>query len=93
MARYRVTISSSDKDAMLDLVREHGVTVIDHGLRVRPGEPFHVDAIVDEADIAKLESHGYAVERHEDVDHAGRERQREIGRGNRYFKGPARDEE
>ena len=93
MARYRVTISTADKEAALDLVRKHGVTVLDHGLRIREGALFSVDAIVDQADIGRLESLGYAVEQHEDIDKAGRERQREVGRGNRYVKDPPRGKE
>lgn len=93
MARYRVTISSPDKEAILDLVRKYGVAVVDHGLRTPPGEPYTTDAIVDQSDIAELESKGYRIERHEDVDAAGRERQREVGRGNRYAKGSGRGKE
>jgi hypothetical protein len=93
MARYRVTISSPDRETMLDLVRKHGVAVLDHGLRAQPGEPFSVDAIVDQSDIGRLESKGYFIEQHEDVDKAGRERQREVGRGNRYLKDTRRGKE
>jgi hypothetical protein len=93
MARYRVTISSPDKEAMLDLVRTHRVNVLDHGLRARPGEPFSVDAIVEQSDIGRLGAMGYVVQQREDVDKAGRERQREVGRGNRYVRDPPRGKE
>lgn len=97
MARYRVTISGPDQQSMLDLVRKHGVNVLDHGVRVGATETFRadaisVDAIVDGSDIPPLETAGYIVVRHEDIDKAGAERQREVGRGNRYAKKPEREE-
>ena len=75
---------------MLDLVRKHRVPVLDHGIRSRRGaaQLHSVDAIVRDSDIADLEANGYAVERFEDVDEAGRERQKEVGQGNRYLKRP-----
>jgi hypothetical protein len=85
-----VTISAPSRDAMLDLVRRHDVNVFDHGLRRRGDHGYAVDAILDEAAIAGLTAAGYLVDRHEDVDLAGRERQREVGRGNRYS--PSRQE-
>ena len=69
MPRYRVTISGQGYEPMADLVRLHQVTV---------------DAIADDGVIQKLVQAGYAVERHEDVDELGRQRQQEVGQGNRY---------
>jgi len=63
LARYRVTITSPDRNAMLDLVRVHGVAVIDHGLRPPGPEGYRADAIVQNAEIAALKAHGYAVQR------------------------------
>jgi hypothetical protein len=86
VARYRVTITSPDREAMLDLVRLHRVDVFDHGLRPPEDRGYAVDAVLDDAAITALAEAGYAVERHEDVDVAGRKAQREVGRGNRYKK-------
>lgn len=93
MARYRVTICGSSREAMLDLVRKHRVPVLDHGARARRGplESYSVDAIVEDMAIADLEAKGYIVERHEDVDKAGSERQKEVGRGNRYRQPPTHE--
>jgi hypothetical protein len=85
MARYRITISSSSGQAMSDLVRIYTIPVLDHGARRQEGR-FSVDAIVDEADIARLRQAGYTVEQHEDVDLTGKERQQEVGQGDRYKK-------
>jgi hypothetical protein len=84
MARFRVTISSDNRDAMLDLVRQYRIAIIDHGLRSGGGRAYSADALVNESQIPMLESKGYFIEQHEDVDRAGRERQQEVGRGNRY---------
>jgi hypothetical protein len=68
MARFRVTIWSDNRDAMLDLVRQYRIAVIDHGLRSGGGRAYNTDALVDESQIPMLESKRYFVERHEDVD-------------------------
>jgi hypothetical protein len=68
---------------MLDLVRKHLIEVEDHGSRSTESG-YTVDAIAEPSDIQKLEDAGYHVERHEDVDETGKERQGEIGRGDRY---------
>ncbi|MFQ6397351.1 hypothetical protein ACLMAJ_28325 [Nocardia sp. KC 131] len=70
---------------MSDLVRKRHLRLLEHGARQSEERGFSVDAIVEESAIADLIAAGYDVERHEDVDLAGRERQREVGRGNRYI--------
>jgi hypothetical protein len=84
MPRYRITITSKDREAMLDLVRKHRIQVFDHGIRHTEAEGYSVDAIAEPADIQKLEDAGYHVLRHEDVDERGKARQQEVGRGDRY---------
>ena len=84
MPRYRVTIAGRGYEAMADLVREHGVSVIQTTARQQGRQQYTVDAIVDEAEIPRLTQLGYRVERHEDVDEVGRQRQREVGQGDRY---------
>jgi hypothetical protein len=86
MPRYRVTISGSSRDAMLALVREHKINVFDHGIRKGDMTGYLVDAIAEPAAIQKLEAAGYQVQMHEDVDEAGKERQGEVGQGNRYWR-------
>jgi len=86
MARYRITIFGRDRGAMLDLVRKYHIEVSDHGIRGSDSRGFTVDAIVEEAEIAILAGRGYHVTKHEDVDQVGRERQQEVGKGNRYLK-------
>jgi hypothetical protein len=84
MPRYRISISSRDREAMLDLVRKHKIPVEDHSAHSTPSGDYRVEAIVEPSDIHKLEQAGYRVERHEDVDELGKERQKEVGRGDRY---------
>jgi hypothetical protein len=84
MPRYRITISSKDREAMLDLVRKHKIPVDDHSTRSTASGLYSVDAILEPADIQKLDKAGYHVQRHEDVDETGKERQKEVGRGDRY---------
>jgi len=86
MPRYRITITSKDREAMLDLVRKYKLQVFDHGIRYTEKDGHSVGAIVDAADLPKLEKAGYHVQRHEDVDELGKARQQEVGRGNRYKK-------
>ncbi len=84
MPRYRTTITSKDREAMLDLIRKHKIQVLDHGAHSTESGGYSVDAILEPADIQKLEKAGYDVQRHEDVDKTGKERQKEVGRGDRY---------
>lgn len=83
MARFRITVTSEDREAMLDLVRKHKIQVSDHGARSIPGG-YEVHAIAEAADIDRLEKAGYRVQRHEDIDVLGRQRQAEVGQGDRY---------
>ncbi|MBV8219144.1 MAG: hypothetical protein JO325_11820 [Solirubrobacterales bacterium] len=84
MPRYRITITSKDREAMLDLVRTHNVQVLDHGNSYSEASGYTVGAVAETAEIKKLRDLGYDVERHEDVDKVGKERQREVGKGDRY---------
>ena len=83
MPRYRITITSKDREAMLDLVRKHKIQVFDHGNQSTEAG-YIVGAIAEPADIKKLKQAGYHVQQHEDVDELGKRRQREVGRGDRY---------
>lgn len=89
MPRYRITINSKDREAMLDLVRKHKIQVFDHGIKHTEADGFIVGAFAEPADIQKLKSLGYHVQQHEDVDEQGKARQKEVGRGDRY-KEPSR---
>jgi hypothetical protein len=84
MPRYRVTISGQGKEAMADLVRLHQVVVLHRTSRHQGRQRYTVEALADDDVIQKLADAGYDVERHEDVDERGRERQQEVGQGNRY---------
>jgi hypothetical protein len=84
MPRYRITISSRSGQAMSDLVRKYKIPVLDHGQRRSKETGFAVDAIVEEAEIQRLRDAGYTVQQREDVDETGKERQKEVGQGNRY---------
>ncbi len=84
MPRYRITITSKDREAMLDLVRKHKIQVFDHGRRYSKDKGFSVDAIVQPNEIQSLKAAGYHIQRHEDVDKVGKARQKEVAKGNRY---------
>jgi hypothetical protein len=93
MPRYRVTIFAPDFDAMADLVRRHGVDVLRHTVRQLDQGGYSVDAIVDDSQIRSLETRAletealereYAIERHENVDEAGKARQQEVSSGDEY---------
>ncbi len=99
MPRYRVTIFGRDYDAMADLVRKHKIDVLQQTVRELDEGGYSVDAIVDEVQMRALEARtletgavetdaletsGYTIERHEDVNEAGRARQEEVSRGDDY---------
>lgn len=84
MARFRITISSQDREAMLDLVRKYKIQVIDHSIRSDESGDYFVDTFAEPAQIQELRNAGYQIEQHEDVDKRGKERQKEVGSGDRY---------
>jgi hypothetical protein len=94
MPRYRVTIFGRDYDAMADLVRKHKVDVLQQTVRRLDEGGYSVDAIVDDAQMRALETRsveteglettGYTIERHEDVNEAGKARQEEVSKGDDY---------
>jgi len=84
MPRYRTTISSRDRNAMLDLVRKHKIAILDHTAHSAESGDYGVDAILEPPEIQKLKKAGYHVTQHEDVDQTGKARQKEVGRGDRY---------
>ena len=94
MSRYRVTIFGRDYDAMADLVRKHKVSVLQQTVRRLDEGGYSVDAIVDDVQMRALETRsleteglettGYTIERHEDVNEAGKARQEEVSKGNDY---------
>ena len=83
MTRYRITISGSTKEAMADLVRKHKIQIFRNTFRSKDTN-YVVDAIAQPNEIQLLEAAGYHIQRHEDVDKVGKERQKEVGKGNRY---------
>jgi len=94
MPRYRVTIFGRDYDAMADLVRKHKVDVLQQTVRRLDEGGYSVDAIVDDVQMRSLESRvmeieagetsRYTIERHEDVNEAGKARQEEVSKGDDY---------
>jgi hypothetical protein len=94
MSRYRVTIFGRDYDAMADLVRKHKVDVLQQTVRRLDEGGYSVDAIVDDVQMHALETRsveteglettGYTIERHEDVNEAGKARQEEVSKGDDY---------
>lgn len=84
MPRYHVTISGQGYAAMADLVRQHQVRVLHKTVRSQGRQRYTVDAIVDEKVIPQLIDAGYEVQQNYDPEAVGRQRQKEVGRGDRY---------
>jgi hypothetical protein len=86
---------------MADLVRKHKIGVLPHTVRQLEEGGYSVDAVVDDAQLRSLETRAvepdapeaseYTIERHEDVDEAGKARQEEVGRGDDYEEQPGPD--
>ncbi len=84
MPRYRVAIFGETYEAMIDLVKIHQITVLDHGSRRLTEHLFRAYAILEPEQIDKLQAEGYKVERFEDVDETAKLRRQDIGVGDRY---------
>lgn len=78
MARYRVTVAGKNYDAMADLVRKHKLNIAGHTGRKAARGRYVVDAFADTGEIETLQSAGYRVDVHEDVEEAGTMRQAEV---------------
>jgi hypothetical protein len=87
MPNYHITIHGADRDAMADLVRVHHVHVY-RQTAADQGTGYRVSALADEATIKRLQSAGYRVDQHEDVDEAAKESLGQVGRGNRFLDVP-----
>lgn len=83
MPHYHVTIYGADRAAMADLVRTHEVTVVRQTL-AQHDEGYTVSAIADQATINRLDTAGYRIERHEDVDEVARTSVKQVGQDNRF---------
>jgi hypothetical protein len=83
VANYHVTIHGRDQEAMADLVRKLGVRVYSQTL-VEGDEACRITGVADDSEIERLKAAGYRVERHEDVDEAGKESLRHVGAGDRF---------
>src|SRR6266853_10733 len=77
MPVYRVTVTGRDYDAMADLVRKHKVQLASHDAKKLPEGGYWVDVHADDEKIRELELAGYRLERREDAEEAGRQRQEE----------------
>jgi murein tripeptide amidase MpaA len=77
MPTYRVTVTGKDYDAMADLVRKHGVRLASHDAKKLPDGGYWVDVHVDDAQMRALETAGYKIQRREDAEELGRQRQAE----------------
>src|SRR5207247_2585028 len=78
MARYRVTITGRDYNAMADLVRQHRVAVVRQTAIRRSDGTYRVQAFAEPEQVQILEASGYQLERHEDAEALGRERQIQV---------------
>jgi hypothetical protein len=83
MTTFHITVRGTDREAMADLVRRHGLRVFPQTLDEGDPQP-RVDAMADEPTIRRLQDAGYRVERHEDVDEAAQEDLEHVGQGNRF---------
>ena len=84
MPNYHVTIHGADREAMADLVRAHHVRVYGQTLTDKD-TGYQVSALADDETIKRLQSAGYRVEQHEDVDEAAKDSLRHVGQGNRFL--------
>ena len=82
---FRSTIRGRSREEMTELVRGLDIAVFEHTSRTLPSKKgFSVDAFLTDAQIQRLKAVGYGVEVGPDAHMLGRERQGEVGTGNRY---------
>jgi len=89
MPHYLITLTDMSRGNLTRVLREHKVRILDHGRRPDSKAGYSVDAIVSAEGIKELKAAGYKISKRYDVEKIGKDRQREVGQGNRYEK-PAR---
>jgi murein tripeptide amidase MpaA len=80
MPRYHARITGKDEAAMADLLHTHKVLVARHTME-KVADGYRIDAHPTDEQIRALQAAGYKVDRRENVEAAGKERQEEARRG------------
>lgn len=85
--RHRVVLVLPDRAALAAFVREHRPDII--GTEIEPvveraGRAYRVSILATRAKIKELREAGLSPEVHENASAVGRQRQEEIGRGDRF---------
>lgn len=86
---FRVVLRAPDNDALSRIIREYDLDV-DHQ-HPRPGDRMiEIEAFVPIERAEALKAAGFDVEVHENLSERGRERQKEVGAGDRFEAGKTR---
>jgi len=80
----RILITARDKETLSTLLRENPLDLSCGGPRRREGGLITVEAFVPENDLDRLRRYPVQIEVIEDASAKGRERQKEVGQGNRF---------
>lgn len=80
----RILITAREKQALSALLREHPLDLSCGGPQRREGGAVSVEAYVPEDQVDSLRRYGVNIEILDDASATGRERQKEVGKGNRF---------
>ncbi|HEX3529329.1 MAG TPA: hypothetical protein VH988_19905 [Thermoanaerobaculia bacterium] len=80
----RILLTARDKEALAALLRENPLDLSCGGPRRRADGLITVEAFVPEGDLDRLRRYSVQVDVIEDASAKGRERQKEVGQGNRF---------
>jgi hypothetical protein len=85
---FRVTLTAPDRGTLARVVRELGLDVDhQHPDEEKDEKTVHITAFLSEQQIAELKSRGWELRVEENLSAIGRERQKEVGTGDRFDSG------
>jgi hypothetical protein len=80
----RILITAREKEALSTLLRENALDLSCGGPKRREGGVITLEAFVPEAELDRLRRYPVQIDVIEDASAKGRERQKEVGKGNRF---------
>lgn len=80
----RIRITARDREALSALLRENALDLSCGGPKRQEGGVITLEAFVPEEELARLRRYPVEIEVIEDASAKGRERQKEVGKGNRF---------
>jgi hypothetical protein len=85
---YRIVVKANDKASLLGMIKDHNISIGGGGPQSLPDGTFSMEAYVPAQTLEQLKNvDAYTLEVIEDAIKVGKERQKEVGVGDRFSEG------